>query len=221
MADDPHELSALYALDALEEDERARYEEHLRDCASCRDKVAGFRDTAGSLAYVAEGSASPEALRGRVLAAIRAEPQNVVPMRARRSAAVSVAATFAVAATAAAVGFGVWAASLHHSLTQDRAALSVLSDPHARHISLTGVVGSLVVAPSGVAALAADLPTPPSGMQYEAWAIDGGVQSAGVFSGHSVLLSVHVRRGTTVKVTLERAGGVAAPTTQPLLSAHV
>jgi anti-sigma factor RsiW len=220
MADDLHELSALYALDALDADDRARFEEHLEDCATCRDELAGLRDASSALAYVPEGPAPPADLRERVLAAVRAEPKDVVPLRPRRSAAVSVAATFAVAATAAAVGFGIWAASLHHSLAQDRAALRVLGDPQARRIPLTGAKGSLVVAPSGVAALAVDLPAPPSGKQYEAWVIDTTAHRAGTFSGHTALLRVHVQPGTTVKVTLERAGGVDAPTTQPLLTAR-
>src|SRR5947209_8434295 len=145
MADDLHELSALYALDALDRDDRARYEAHLAECERCRDQLNEFRDTAASLAFLPEGPAPPEALRGRVLAAARAEPQNVVPLRARRSVAVSAAAAVAVAASAAAVGFGIWAASLHHSLTRDQAALRVLGDPHARHIPVSGVPGTLVV----------------------------------------------------------------------------
>src|SRR6266571_3164751 len=149
MADDLHELSALYALDALDADDRTRYEAHLDDCDRCRDDVAAFRDTAAALAFVPEGPVPPEALRERVLAAARAERQNVVALRPRPSFAVSLAATLAVAASAAAVGFGIWAASLHHSLARDRAALRVLGDPGARRIPITGVKGSLVVTPSG------------------------------------------------------------------------
>jgi anti-sigma factor RsiW len=221
MADDLHELSALYALDALDADDRARYEAHLDECARCRDDVAGFRETAASLAVLPEGSAPPEALRVRLLDAARAERQNVVALRPRRVLSVSVAVSFAVAATAAAVAFGVWAETLHHTLAQDRAALRVLGDPNARHIPVSGTTGTLVVTPSGAAALAVDLPSPPSGKQYEAWVIDGGVHRAGVFSGRTTTLSVPLHSGATVKVTLERAGGVDAPTTQPLVSAHV
>ena len=223
MADDLHELSALYALDALDVDERARYEEHLAECARCREEIAGLRDAASGLAFVVEGPAPPEALRGRVLAAARAEPQNVVPLAPfalRRSIAVT-AAVVAVAASAAAVGFGIWAASLHHSLSHDRAALRVLGDPRARRIPVTGAKGALVVTPSGTAELAVDLPPPPGGRQYEVWVIDGAVHRAGLFSGMTTTLSRRVHPGATVKVTLERAGGVDAPTTTPLLSVRV
>ena len=41
MADNPHELSALYALDVLDDEERARYEEHLAGCERCQSELAG------------------------------------------------------------------------------------------------------------------------------------------------------------------------------------
>jgi hypothetical protein len=221
MAEDLHELSALYALDALDRDERARFEEHLDGCDRCRDELAGLRGAAGALAFAVEGPPPPAGLRSRIVAAAQAERQNVVPLRPRRSIAVSVAATLAVAATAAAVALGVWAATLHHSLAGDRAALRILGDPRARHIPLTGGRGALVVSPSGEAALAADLPPLPKGKVFEAWVIDtNAVRRAGTFTGDRTTLTTHVPAGATVKVTVERAGGVDFPTSRPLLSAR-
>jgi hypothetical protein len=115
----------------------------------------------------------------------------------------------------------VWAASLHHSLSHERAAVDVLGDPHARRVPLQGATGQLVVAPSGEAALAVSLPPPPKGKTYETWVIDGGVHRDRLFDGGTALLERHVRAGTTVKVTLERSGGVDAPTSTPILSARV
>jgi len=221
MADDPHELSALYALDVLDADERARYEEHLAGCERCRDELRMLGDAAAGLAVAAAGPAPPPSLRDRILEQVRAEPQNVVPLRPRRSFAVAIASAIAVAATAAAVAFGVWAASLHHSLSHERAAVDVLGNPNARHVPLQGVAGQLVVSPSGEAALAVDLPAPPKGKTYETWVIDGGVHPDRLFDGGTALLERRVHAGTTVKVTLERAGGVDAPTSIPVLSARV
>jgi anti-sigma factor RsiW len=219
MTDDLHELSALYALDVLDREERARFEQHLEGCERCREELAGLRDAATSLAFV-EGPAPPAALRGRILEAARAEPQNVVPLEPRRSIATSIAAVVAVAATAAAVAFGVWAATLHHSLSQERAATRVLRDPGARHIPLKGKPGELVVAPSGDAVLTVQLPAPPKGHTYEAWVASPDIRPAGTFSGGLVKLDRHVPRGAQVMVTLERSGGSTAPTQQPLLSAR-
>ncbi len=221
MADDLHELSALYALDALDGDDRARFEEHLDGCARCREELGGLRGAAGALAFAVEGPAPPAELRARVLTVARAESQNVVPLRPRRSVAVSIAAALAVAATAAAVAFGLWAASLHHSLAGERSALRILGNAQARHIPLAGGHGALVVTPSGDAALAAVLPPLPDGKVYEAWVIDSsGVRRAGTFTGDRTTLTTRVPNGATVAVTVERAGGVDAPTSHPLLSAR-
>src|SRR6476659_3430285 len=93
MADDLHELSALYALDVLSDDERARFERHLEECDQCRAEIDGLRTAASSLAFAVEGPPPPPELRARVLAAAHAEGQNVVPLRPRRpSFAVSLAA---------------------------------------------------------------------------------------------------------------------------------
>ena len=222
MADDnPHELSALYALDVLDDEERAGFEAHLAGCDECQSALRGLRDAAAGIGFVAEGPAPPAALRGRILEQARAEPANVVPLRPRRSFAVSAAAAVAVAATAAAVALGVWAASLHHSLSHERAAVQILGDPHARRVSLHGATGELVVTPTGDAALAVDLPAPPAGKTYEAWVRDQGVHRDRLFDGKSAVLAHRLRAGATVLVTLEPSGGVNAPTSPPVLSANV
>ena len=161
MADDLHELSALYALDVLSGEERTRFEEHLDECDRCRAELAGLRDAASSLAFAVEGPAPPPELRERIIEAVGAERQNVVPFRPRRSFAVSVAAATAVAASAAAVALGIWAASLHKSLAHERATISVITDPRARRVPLHGAPGQLVVAPSGDAVLSVELPKLP------------------------------------------------------------
>jgi len=220
MADDVHELSALYALDVLSGDERTRFEQHLDECERCRRDLAGLRDAAGSLAFAVEGPDPPPELRGRIVEAARAERQTVVPLRPRRSFAVSVAAALAVAASAAAVAIGVWAASLHRSLAHERSTVSVLTDPHSRHVPLRGAAGQLVVAPTGDAVLSIELPKLPAGKTYEAWVADPSVHAAGVFSGRTTKLRVPVRRGAQVMVSVERSGGVDAPTTTPIVSAR-
>lgn len=220
VADDLHELSALYALDVLSGDERARFEDHLSGCERCRAEIGGFQAAASALAFAVEGPAPPADLRARVIAAARAEPQNVVPFRPRRSFGVSLVAAAAVAASAAAVALGVWATSLDRSLSHERATIGILSDPAARHVPLHGASGQLVVAPSGDAVLAVALPKLPKGKTYEAWVADPAVRPAGVFAGRTTRLRVRVRAGAQVMVSVERAGGVDAPTTKPVVSAR-
>ena len=43
---DIHALSGAYAVDAVDDIERAEFERHLATCADCREEVAGFRSTA-------------------------------------------------------------------------------------------------------------------------------------------------------------------------------
>ena len=67
-----------------------------------------------------------------------------------------------------------------------------------------------------------DLKQPAHGKTSEAWISAGGApQRAGTFSGGDVVtvpLEGSVRPGASVLVTVERAGGVDAPTQKPFLS---
>ena len=46
---DIHALSGAYAVDAVDDIERAEFERHLATCADCREEVASFRATAVQL----------------------------------------------------------------------------------------------------------------------------------------------------------------------------
>ena len=224
--DDIHELTAPYALDALDEHEVREFEQHLRDCERCRDEVAMLRETAASLAHDSPAVAPPPELRARILATARAERGNVVPLRPRWAA--PVAAVAAVAACAA-VALGVWAATLNHTLgnrdaaLRDQArALAVAASPDARRISLTGGHGALVVTPDGRAALLlSGLPKPGAGKVFEAWVISGGAAKPPESSPARLLDGGRARaRGAhrgTVAVTIERSGGAQQPTSTPIL----
>ena len=224
-----HDLTAAYALDALDGDDVHRYEEHLATCEDCRRELAGLANAAGALAFAVESPAPPAALRGRILERARAERANVVPLRARWT---PVARAITAAAACAAIGFGVWAASLSRSLEHERSArdqasraLAVLSDPNASRIALTGAAtGSLVVTQNGEAALVVSRLEPaPSGKTYEAWVIDNGTPvPAGTFAGGgdtSVLrLERSVPDGARVAVTLEPSPGAEQPSGPRIVS---
>jgi anti-sigma-K factor RskA len=203
-----HELSAAYALDALDPAERREYEEHLTHCAECRGAVAAFHETAAALAYDAEMPAPPPALRERILDRARRERPNVVPLQPRW--AFPAAATAAAVAACAAIGLGIWAATLHNRLGER---------PEA--VDLIGAQGSLIVDPSGEGTLVVQKVKPaPAGKTYEIWVIEGQNPSrAGTFEGGgrvAVTLTRKVPDGAVVAVTLERSGGVVRPTTAPL-----
>ena len=76
---DIHALSGAYALDAVDDIERAEFERHLATCADCRAEVASFRATAVQLSTLMSVT-PPERLREQVLrdiAKVRPLPPDV------------------------------------------------------------------------------------------------------------------------------------------------
>lgn len=227
---DLHDLTAAYALDALETDERERYEDHLAGCEQCREELQGFWQVSSALGHAAGGPQPPASLRARILDQARAERPNVIPFR-RRIAMPALSSAAAVAAVAA-IGLGLWATSLAEELddlrgrtTVDQRAIAVFSDPNHRSIPFAGANGRLIVSTTGSAAMVlSGLEPAPPGKTYEIWVIEGGVaRPAGLFDGadtRTVLtLSRPVPATATVAVTLEPEGGVEVPTGSPLFQA--
>lgn len=228
-----HELSAAYALDALEGKDLEAFEEHLARCAECRENVATFQRVAAELAYDVEAPEPPAGLRGRILDQAAAERPKVVSLPRRRWA-FPVAAAAAAAAGIAAVALAFWAADLSQQVDdlqaqQHRAneALIALIDPSVSHFALEGADGVLVVdQESGEGKLViSGLASAPSDKTYEAWVIEGDqAVPAGLFSGGEdqtvVPLTEPVPEGAIVAVTVEQAGGVDAPTQQPIITSE-
>lgn len=198
---DLHDLTAAYALDALDPDEAEAYERHLSQCEECREQLAELNESATALAFGAVAPAPPPRLRESILDAAAAERSDVVPLLRRRW----VARGLAVAAAAAAcVVVGL--------------AVSLSRSSHTRVVTL--VLGQNRTATLSVSGLAAA----PSGKTYEAWVIRAGhsPRPAGLFAGGgstTVRLRGTVPQHAVVAVTLERAGGVRAPTTTPIFIA--
>jgi anti-sigma-K factor RskA len=224
-----HDLTAAYALDALDPEDVRAYEAHLARCERCRDELASLAEAVDALAYATDAPVPPPELRARILQRARDERPNVVPLRPRWI--VPVAAAAGVAACVA-LGLGIWAASLSNKLDRSHKALAaqqqiaaVLGDPNARRNVLESGRGTLVVSPSGTAVLVVKrLAAARPGHTYEAWVASGGrPEPAGVFGGGgnvNVLLRRPVPANATVMLTLEDAGGSAAPTRDPLLIVH-
>ena len=214
MANDVHDLTPAYALDALDETERGEYERHLATCERCRGELATFQETASALAYAVESPAPPEALRARILEQARLERGNVVPFRPRSTLTYALGAAAAAAATVA-IAVGIWA----NGVAGERDELRALGDPSALVVELPDRNGRLVVAPDGDATLVVESDPAPAGKAYEAWVVqDGRPRPAGLFEGgrQVVRLTRPVPAGASVAVTLEDDEGADAPTTRPL-----
>lgn len=225
-----HELTAGYALDALDPAEREVFERHLASCERCQEELASFWEVTSALAVAADSRAPSAGLRDRILADARAEKQTVVPIESRRRVSPVLASVTAIAA-AVAIGLGIYSIALNGRLDDTRAALTaqesvaaVLADPNATSTALESGSGRVVVDDAGEAVLVMnDLPSAPTGKTYQAWIVEGNTQtSAGTFDTTDkqaiVRIPEPVPDGAVIGVTLENAGGASAPTL-PLVAA--
>jgi anti-sigma factor RsiW len=201
---DVHDLTPAYALDALDPVETEAYEAHLAQCDRCREELSSLRESATALAWATDAPAPPARLRAAILDEAAAERTNVVPLPARRPWAFRATAAFAAVAACAAIGLAIWNATLH----SERPALSavvVVGNDRSATLSVNGLARA------------------PQGKVYEAWVIPRGAAArpAGLFrESGTIRLRQAVPPDATVAVTLERAGGVQAPTREPLISAR-
>ena len=233
---DLHTLAGAYALDALSDTERRRFEVHLIDCETCPPEVRGLRETAARLA-LAVSETAPAGLRERVLAeaaVTRQLPPRIAEHEPRRKRGVSW--ILAAACLLLAVVLGGVAISSDHRASRaealNRQVAAVLSAPDARAMTATArptgngtvvsshTLGKMVMFMSG-------LSVPPAGKVYEAWWLGPGVaRPAGLMkaSGDGTPKPVIASdRGdaTQVGITVEPAGGSAQPTTTPVFTVQL
>lgn len=230
MSIDIHTLSGAYAVDALDDDERAAFERHLMACEACRTEVQDLREAAATLA---ETVATPpsEALRARVLADIGTvrplAPVAAGRRRARRRSPlrrlpVLVAAAAAVLVVVA--GGVVW--HPWQQSQQTSVADQVIHAPDVQRIRGTMTDGTVLTAYRSAsldraAILAPDLAPAPAGRVYQLWLQDaaGDLRPAGLLSAgrsSAYVLSGDAASARGIGITIEPAGGSPKPTTTPL-----
>jgi anti-sigma factor RsiW len=241
MSTDIHALVGAYALDAVDDLERAAFERHVAECETCRVELAELRETAVRLAD-STWSVPPPRLRAEVMAEIgrtrQLPPPPAVPDRRARRAGRGrwLAAAAAAVVVAAGTGVGVYgvqqqrigeqrelAAAAEAREARTRAILAA-PDLVVRTAPMIGG-GKVTVASSdlrraGVIMLGADA-APPGGEVFQLWTIRGGAaRSAGVLAAGqtSVVQIVDGLPGSdAVGVTAEPPGGSVSPTA-PLVS---
>ena len=197
---DIHALSGAYAIDALDDIERAQFERHLAECAECRAEVDSLREASGLLADTTAAEPSAD-LRSRLLAEIKTvrplppvtpapqvtedaappatvpTPSNVTRLRPGRRL---LRGLVAAAAVVAAVGVGaVWQPWADDTSSQVNltAAERVQRAPDAVKVTQKLAVGgeATVVASKSLnqfVVITRDLPELESGKVYEMWLQD-------------------------------------------------
>ena len=237
-----HELSGAYALDALDDAERDRFERHLRRCSACAEDVRQMTSTATALA-MAVAAEPPAGLRERVLAAAATTPQlpPLPPAAARhrhgrpvtRSAwlprlALGVAAVGVAAAVVLAVVTVSTQRRLDDVQTQNQAIAAVLSARDAQITSAAVTGGGTATVVSSFAQhtmifTSSGLPKLANAKVYELWFLStGSARPAGLLpqptDGKTApVLADGLSSTDKVGMTVEPAGGTSSPTTTPIL----
>jgi anti-sigma-K factor RskA len=237
-----HTLTGAYALDALSDAERAMFEQHMAECASCAAEVAELQDTAVRLGS-AVAVTPPAELKSRVLANVRrvrqlppisTDPASTGSLRPRWQ--VWAAGLAAAASFVAAVVFGAqWTAANDRAHRGDEraaqaqaqldAVAAVLTAPDAKitTATLNGARATAVVSHSQgkVAFTARDMPPLPSGRSYQAWLISpSGMKSVGLLASGaepSALVGDLAPGETGIGVTVEPLGGSTQPSGDPVM----
>jgi anti-sigma-K factor RskA len=228
---DIHALSGAYAVDALDDRERAEFEEHLAACTECRAEVASFHETVGLLAE-AQAVAPPASLKHSVLegiAQVRPLPpeaptprhagagtsaDEVAAVRRRRLTQLLAAAAAVVLVAAGVVAWHPW--QHDHSTLADR----ILHAPDAQRTTkhLPGG-GDLVLVRSpalGRAVLEGhDVPDPGAGKTYQMWLQQPGqdMVSAGLMPDpdQPTVLTGDASTAAAAAVSVEPEGGSVHP----------
>ena len=223
-----HALSGAYAVDALDDLERAAFERHLADCAECQAEVASLREAAAMIAETTTAE-PPPALREQVLAGIRTVrplPPEVAPPTYRRRTT-----RFLVAAAAAAViGVGgvVVAQQPWEDSSQVQLSLAdqVLQAPDARESKLEFKDGSSATVTHSDSVgrsviVTHDMAAPPEGKVFQLWYDQpgDGMVSAGVMPVQpdlTYVLDGDASTATAVGITVEPEGGSPEPSSEPI-----
>jgi anti-sigma-K factor RskA len=200
-ARDAHTLAGAYAMDAISERDRARFERHLAGCQECTREIASLREATARLG-AATAVTPPAGLKERVMAAAamtRQQPPATAepgaPARAGATVragawlrslawpgrlAMAAAAVAAVAVLALAVVFGVSNGSIRQQLSQAQAGSQQIAAVLTAHDAqmMTGPVAgggtaTIVMSHSRHALVftAAGLRVLPASRGYELWLI--------------------------------------------------
>jgi anti-sigma-K factor RskA len=231
--DGAHALSGAYAVDALDDVERARFEGHLRTCTDCQIEVETLRETAAALAV--DPVEPPARLRAEVLAGIEsirplpplidhelAAPPAQIEGRGRRpwytsAGPLLVAAALVLVALVTTVALRPWASD-DVDLSATERVLQADDRQEVEQRFADGSTATVVVSRSeGRAVIVTeDMALAPAGKVYELWfqTPAGEMVPAGLMPDDqdaTVLLEGDATDATGIGITVEPDGGSSTP----------
>ena len=226
-----------HALSALDAEEARAMNQHLSECAECREELADWESTSAALALHTEPVEPSPELRDRIMSAIRTDDssQKVVQFPERRSLWTSFGSLGAIAAAVLFVAliasvFVLWKQNreMKDEMARSNEFVKLLTAPGSRMAELAGTAqassatAKIAYDKNGHAMLMArGLPPAPQGKEYQLWYIVGskapmpGKSFAPDEAGQGMLTDQmpHEAMDSAVfAITLEPAGGLPAPT---------
>jgi anti-sigma-K factor RskA len=243
MSADLHTLTGAYAAHALSDTERQAFERHLEACPACAQEVRELEATTSRLGAAVAAPPPPELWeRIRAEALVTRQLPPLVGRADRRRQAgrrgtltrrrvppllAAAAALLVAILSLTALNLGLLGRADRADRTADLVA-AVLAAPDARRVAaLPGGTGQATVVVSrqrGQAVFVADgLPPAPAARTYQLWVVSrSGPRPAGLVevAGEgrvTRLLDGPVTGNEQVAMTVERQGGAARPTSEPVV----
>ena len=225
-----------YALGALDVDEAAALEAHLRTCDSCPQELAAYRAVSDTLLTITPPQRPPAALRQRLQGRLASLSGR---QKARRVWWPSWSfGQFALgAALVLLVALNIFSllqtqaiqrqqAQFAQQIQTGQAAFSMLAYPDTKSLPITGsgIAGTLLLDKEHSAAvlIAWDLPPLPENQTYQIWLVNpkGERTSVGLFrpeigqrlTSKAIFMKQDISGFSGLGVTLEPAGGSKQPT---------
>jgi hypothetical protein len=237
------ELLGVYALDALDPDEREQVELHLYDCPRCRAEVADHREVAAMLAH--GGAPAPEGLWDRIVDSLEETPPamrlelgdkdaSIVPLDTRRRSRSRFGRPAAIASVAAAVLVGALGVEVLHQRDEidrlssgaaEQAFVDAVLDPSSREAVLVSPDGTVraraVATDSGGYLIADDLPALSGGRIYQLWGLSGDkVISLGVLGSDPSIVQIGVDDRIDGLAITDEEEPVEATNNQPVVAGN-
>jgi anti-sigma-K factor RskA len=222
-----------YVLGALPELEAEVLERHLASCEGCRADVEELRPVTAAMARSVPQVEAPPSLKASLMEVVNSEAAahaDTAPRRTRARRSFGswfsglqprMAAAMAVGVLALGVVVGV---AVDQIASSDGGKTTTIAAKIDRKLMPTGDASLAVKGDNGELVLT-KAPQPPAGRVYQLWYQHGKtIERGGTFrprSDGSFDASVPVGNTDAVMVTVEREGGVPAPTGPPVMQFSV